>query len=190
MRVRNAGDTADAKLIAGDLRVTGGAPAFGKYWRCDDNTGEGSWADLPGTSIVYPRRATLWGDEGTGFISSVQLTISPTQVYGYYAFNSNAMAGDGITWGLLLEAGTYDLSALGVTSTGLGIVTWQLNGSPVITNQDWYSSTQINNQVKSAQITVPSSGYHTLRALVTSKNNASSNYFYAITKVWLKQASD
>lgn len=144
----------------------------------------GSWPTLP-------KRASWFFDEATHALN-ITLALSASQMYGmtWQTAPADANDGDTFTFSGYLAAGTYILSVLGNTYSTRGMLDWYIDETRVTAYQDWYSAAAVYNVIKTASITVPTSGYHVLRGKVNSKNAASTDYVISLTKVWLKMAAD
>lgn len=138
---------------------------------------------------VLPRRATLWWDEGIR-VGNWDVTLSSSFSYYYYWVSTPGAIGHYIEFSFYLEAGTYKLKTLGRTNNNRSYLDYILDGTVVIDNQDWYASSAVNNVVKTAQVTVPTSGYHTMRIVAAGKHASSSNYDMSGTKTWFEPVLD
>ena len=141
---------------------------------------------------IYPQRATIWHDESTA------LTGAP--IASYYWASQNYMIrslqnpganGDSFSNSFLIKQGTYSIYFLGDTSNDRGILDWSIDGTNIVSSQDWYSSGQTYNVIKtSSNIIITTSGYHVLKGVVNGKNVLSSAYYIDLTKIWLKPSID
>lgn len=154
-----------------------------------------AWQPVGGAGEAA-KRATCWADEflmydvgntpGT-WQSSTNVTVARYATYSSQAVDAN---GDYVTCSLILKAGTYNMHALGVTTSGSGIIDWTLDGVSVVAGQDWYAGSFIVHQVDSAGITVVGDGYHVLRGTINGKNGSSSGFLFSLTKIWFNPSSD
>lgn len=142
-----------------------------------------------GGSGAYPQQATIWGDE-SATVSGNDLTIvrDTSQNYNGYAQQfPTAANGDAWSWTFFIKAGTYTFNVYGVIGTALAIVDWTLDGSAIVTGQDWYNGSYVYNTVKAVgSISVATDGQHTLRATVNGKNGSSTGFYVEFTKMWFK----
>lgn len=89
--------------------------------------------------------------------------------------------GDSAEGKFFLKAGSYTLYVYGITGAVNGIIDWSIDGTNVLTGQDWYAASTTRNVVKSGAVTVATNGMHTLRLTINGKNASSSNYFWSLT---------
>ncbi|NOS67456.1 MAG: hypothetical protein HOO67_03790, partial [Candidatus Peribacteraceae bacterium] len=162
------------------LNVAGGDK---KAWRIVQlGTGSGS---------TYPDRADLWHQNSTvtaGNASSCTQDVN--EMYDIFCGPGTPAQNDAFTNGFFLRAGTYTFSTMGLTSNNKGSIDWYIDGTSVVSAQDWYSVTGTYNVVKTATVTVTGNGYHVLRGIVSTKNASSSNYAMLLTKMWFVPTSD
>lgn len=160
-----------------------GAKAGDELWLTDQNALAYYNDTRAGWYINLPRRVTLFHEDSI-VLSGTALArvINTAQLYNHYAHQNPAANGDSFTQSFLLLAGQYTFRVLGMTSTDFGILDWYLDDTLMISQQDFYSVAGANNVVFNATVTVPTSGPHTLRAVVNGKNTSSSNFFIRLTK--------
>lgn len=199
-------------LITYDLithRPTGSESGLGKYissgtvfQRASVETStdsDNSTISLTGLSELFlmPTKAffnaaatkapVMWHDQSV-FTGSSATQIDNAQAYGYYTYTSSDS--DEFTNGFVCRAGTYTLKILGVTDADRGKLDIYIDSVLVSSGQDWYAASTTKNVTKSvASATISTDGYHTLRCKTNGKNASSSNYYMAITKIWLTPAS-
>lgn len=155
----------------------------------------GSGLSLSGTTLsatggsggAYPIAATLWHDDAT-IITGAALTITQdsAQRYAFWAYQNAPANGDTFEYSFLLAAGTYTLRVLGMTANSRGMIDWKIDGTTVVSGQDWYNGSLTYNVVKTASVTVATDGVHTLRGIVNGKNASSSAYQMLLTKIWIR----
>ncbi len=188
----------DILRSSGSLIVDGNA-YFNNYANCTaletvnglltcGTDAEGSGGSASGN--VVPSRATMWHSESTK-TAGTALTNFTNANQIYYTFTQQATPanGDAFTQGFMLKAGTYTFSVLGITNTNNGIIDWTVDGVAIVTGQDWYTSLGYNT-VKTATVTIPTSGYHVLKGTVNGKHASSSSYAIALTKMWFSPTTD
>jgi hypothetical protein len=96
------------------------------------------------------------------------------------AYRSSFPAGNSssyLEWRIPVGAGTWDLAVTYVASPDAGIMTFLLDGTPIGTVDGFQDPTTFNVQGVLHDVTVTTSGLHTLRVETSSKNAASSDYF-------------
>jgi hypothetical protein len=152
-------------------------------WLCDGS----NWFSV--YQKVAPRRASL---NTLALIHSKAqtLTMSALQVYGFYNNQTSPANADYLTGSVFLNKGTYTCNVIGASSAGNGLLDWTLDGVSQTTGQDWYSGSTVYNVSKTFTLTVPFTGYHTLRGTVNGKNGSSSNYYYIITQIEIYPSAD
>ena len=123
------------------------------------------------------------------YISTIAMTSSATlttySANPAYKYTTAANAGNGDTFALTvppLAAGTYSIYFCGNKHNVRGKVDWTLDGTSIVTGQDWYASgaTEYTFQVDSVSVT---SGAHTLAGTINGKNASSSDYSLALYSV-------
>ncbi|BCY18697.1 hypothetical protein hrd7_25460 [Leptolinea sp. HRD-7] len=146
-------------------------------------------ANTSGSWPVLPRRASWFMNEAAHNLTLLEIA-SASQIFGasWQTAAPNANNGDSFTFSGMLSAGTYILSVFGVSYTTRGILNWYLDDVLVVSGQNWYSASAVYNVTKTATITVPTSGYHILKGVVSGSTGG--GYAIALTKVWLKMAAD
>lgn len=144
-------------------------------------------------TLTYPKRFAVMGDEITTAVSNWGFSAVASMQYGGFwtAPAANSNNGDEYTFGAYLCAGTYTLYHLGRKASDKGIIDWYIDGSAITggANRDWYAATAVT-YIDSFSVTVAASGHHVFKAKVDGHNKSSSDYNVAITKIWLKQATD
>ena len=123
------------------------------------------------------------------YISTIAMTSSATltnySANPAYKYTTAANARNGDTFALTvppLAAGTYSIYFCGNKHNVRGKVDWTLDGTSIVTGQDWYASgaTEYTFQVDSVSVT---SGAHTLAGTINGKNASSSDYSLALYSV-------
>ena len=144
------------------------------------------------TSAQLPKRADCFHDEAT-IVSGNALapTVNTSQPYNGFSYQNPANNGDSFSQSFFIRAGTYTIDFLGVVEGNSAILDWYLDGTLIISGQDWYGAGTTYNVDKTATgIVIPNDGYHVLRGAVNGKNGASGGYELRLTKLWLRQVSD
>lgn len=106
-------------------------------------------------------------------------------LFGVYNYQNPPANGDAAQTTCMLRAGNYKLYVAGQTEPDAGMLDWSVNGSNVLTGQDWYSAGVGANTVQSANIVIAASGLQTFKYTVNGKNVASSNYFLVLYAAWV-----
>jgi hypothetical protein len=166
----------------------GSTPMLSGNWSVD---GDLSVTGAVSALNLYPQRATMWHGEATVTAGNAITRNAPnSQVYNIQAYHSPPAINDAFSHSFFLKAGTYDFTALCVTSSDRGIISWSVDGSSIGTT-DLYSAGATYNVVKTiSSVTITGDGYHKITGVTTSKNASSSNYYMTLTKYWFKPATD
>ena len=183
-------DQADSALGLQSRSVSANAPTDGQVLTWNASTSQ--W--LPGTLLTpipaqYPRRA--FGFHRNDIIvqgNAFTCTMSASQIFNHYCYQNTPANGDTFTSSFMLQAGTYTLSAIGVTGIARGKIDWYVDDVPQISGQDWYASATAYNVLKSDSITVAGDGYHVLKGIVNGKTGT--NYQILLTEWWIAPISD
>ncbi len=143
-----------------------------------------------GTAIgggSYPAAASIMLDEGSAVTGTWGALFSNSQRMTQYEENTGTHAnGDALQQHFFLASGAYTLSVLGISGANRAKVDWYIDGVSVVTGQDWYSASTTYNVVMTAAVTVTGNGDHILKAVVNGKNASSADYYFDVTKAWLK----
>lgn len=151
----------------------------------DDATNNQTDVTIAGGGSSGATVATLWHDESVVVVGSAIATYHDTaQNYAFFVQQSPAANLNAFEIKFVLDAGTYTFSVLGLTANSRGLIDWAIDGANVVTGQDWYAGGLTYNVVKTATVTVLTSGVHTLRGTVNGKNASSTDYQMLITKMW------
>jgi hypothetical protein len=139
---------------------------------------------------LYPKFDERWCDEtvvtsGPTFLIDSGTTTQANQRYGIYGYASSAPAlGYSFRTGLWLRAGTYTLSWLGATSNSQGIFTVKVNNSSVGTVDGYSAALTYNTILSIASVVIATSGWQQIDMEATSKQGASSGYYFIFSKMW------
>ena len=139
-----------------------------------------------------PARATMFHKESLVTVGNGLTTaLAPTQYHTSVSYQSAAADGDTFTQSFVMIAGTYSFVCIGQTRTAGGIIDWDLDGTGIVTGQDWYSGVNTANVIKTvAAITVVGNGRHVLTGTVNGQNGSSSDYVIYLTKMYFLPGSD
>ena len=129
--------------------------------------------------ILRPSRSHLW--------DRVQ-TNGSSWFYGYRSSFPNGTSASYLEWDLPLQAGTWTIDVIYVKSHDAGILSLSLDGDDVGPEVDAYQPTEdgfaFNEVATFSNVTVATSGIHSLRIRTASKNPASSDYLGYLT--WIR----
>lgn len=143
---------------------------------------------------VYPNHATLWHDESTILTGGAFVTFSPATApigktdhyYNVAAYQATFSDGDSFYQPFLLQAGTYNFGVLGLFNNVHGMLDWYLDDELIVTAQDWYFGSVVQNRIFNDVVTVPTSGAHVLKGVVNGKNPAAFAHAVSLTKYWFE----
>lgn len=180
---------------SGSMYVGGGFVSFNgiaclcliKYWV--QSTLLNILTQLLNGECQLPHNLTVMGDEMV-WSNAASRVINSTQVYGYYWAQASAVNGDTQSMGGMLDAGTYTLHAIQVTSTSGGKIDIFCDGVLIQSGYDLYSSSTVYNvQWDVAPNVTLTAGYHLFQMVVNGKNGSSTGYNNRITKFWVTPAN-
>ena len=103
------------------------------------------------------------------------------------AYRRSFPAGDEtsyLEWSEPLAAGSWDLSVTYITSPDAGVLTFSIDGTDVGSIDAYEATTSFNVTGEIPNVTVATSGLHTIRVRTESKNAASTGYFGYL--VWVR----
>lgn len=142
-----------------------------------DSTGELNLNDNP----ILPKHCYI---SGLTVASNATLTLVTSGGTSYnYVHADDAANGDTYTYQVPpLAAGTYTVYFCGAKASGGGKVDWTLDGTSVVTGQDWYGSAAPDYVYTVTGVSV-SSGAHTLLGTINGKNASSSDYVLRIYSI-------
>jgi hypothetical protein len=134
----------------------------------------------------------MWHDEATIVTgNALLLTINTGQLHNGYVNQSASAQNDAFTQSVFLQAGVYTFSVLGVTNTNRAKCDWYLDGTLVVSAQDWYSASGVANVIKTASVTVVGDGYHVLKGIAATRNASNTTgWVLSLTKYWFTPAAD
>jgi hypothetical protein len=135
--------------------------------------------NLSGTRPLFPQ--TLFVTGGSIITSNATLTANLTGYFlSYNTSAANANNGDYFIFNdIYLKSGTYTIDIVGAETTSSGNLDWYVDNVKVISNQDWYGTTNPNNRT-STGVSIVGDGVHSLKAVVNGKNGSSGDYRFAI----------
>jgi len=144
----------------------------------------------PTPTPKYPKRGTLFHHHANVTVgNALQITVSNSSVYCYYAQQNPGASGDTFTQGAFLKAGTYAFDAIGLSNNDSGIVIWTVDAVTVAT-QDWYSKSFAQNTEKTAPATITTDGWHKLQGYISGKNVSSNGYYLHLSAYYFVPADD
>jgi hypothetical protein len=111
---------------------------------------------------------------------------SPKSQYAYELYSTGAQNASR-SWDLDLVAGTWTLEVGYPTFSSGGIITAQVDGVSQAKTIDQYSASTVLAQHNTITLLVPTSGTHTVKLLMATKNGSSSNYTGDVSFLQLRQ---
>ena len=132
--------------------------------------------------------------------NSIITVFNYNQKFGYYAYQDSAQDLDTFWLCFFVNPGTYKLIFTGISDTDCGIIDWYLDSTsntPIISGQDWYSSSRTFNTVKTTTDIVINNDElvavyydrHKLFGKVNGKNSSSTDYKIKLTSYQLVRTS-
>ena len=154
----------------------------------------GELADECGGQMA-PTHATMWHDEATVLTGGALVTFSPATApyaktdhyYNVAAYQSTFTDGDSFMHPFTLASGDYNFGVLGLFNNAHGMLDWYLDDVEIVSAQDWYFGSIVQNRIFVNAVNVPTSGAHILKGVVNGKNASSFAYLIALTKYWFER---
>ncbi len=140
------------------------------------------WYVIAVENVVHkPRTFILANDfvsiSGSGFTTF----FLSTAWFGIHNYQSTPAIGNSASTICLLAKGTYVFKLFCGKGTDRGIVEWYVN-DVLIGTEDTYSNT-VTRVIASYVFNVPQTGSYNIRYVVTGKNGASSNFYFAFSAI-------
>jgi hypothetical protein len=104
--------------------------------------------------------------------NAIAATISNTSRFNHTAKQTNDANGDTFEHDIFLMAGVYNFVVVGTTDAAMGRLDWYLDGTKIVSLQDWYAAAPVENVSQTTSVTVSESGYHRLVGKVNGHNAA------------------
>lgn len=175
--------TQSTSTLTGSIKTAGGLGVVKDVWI-------GGTLNVAGGIPGIPVSKTFWQIESTkevGTVFGLQMATSFTSmpIYAYQYFQSPAAINDQWSQTFTMAAGTFALSAIGLTAPNRGIISWYVDGVLQGT-MDYYANPGLTNSIKTISVTILTAGTHTIRAILATKNAASTDYFCTLQQFWIK----
>lgn len=153
-----------------------------------------AWEDVepasspPASSPIYPDNGIIFAPSfnvvaGTGTIT---LDMDTTQVFNLAYYLTSPVNGGALEASIMLKAGTYNFSMIGVKTPDAAKVDYSVDGTNFLTQVDWYNASSGFNFIASGSFTIAASGRHLLRMTANGKRTASSGYQMTYTCMVVK----
>lgn len=132
----------------------------------------------------------LWREGQVITGGAMQIVILATQILGGYFQQSGAAVNDELSFPVMLEEGTYDLTICYRKNAFGGIIRWYVDGVDSGQTVDTYASTATMNNETAKSVTVVGSGEHLINAKVSAKAAASGGYFAQVSYLKIDRTGD
>ena len=99
------------------------------------------------------------------------------QIFSRYLYANNPAINDEIDFDVLIPAGTWTISVLGVQGSNCGIITVKLDGTIVGTIDQYSNATQYNIMQSISGVVVATATKYRMKFITLGKNASSSNYY-------------
>jgi H2-forming N5,N10-methylenetetrahydromethanopterin dehydrogenase-like enzyme len=114
--------------------------------------------------------------------NAIAATIGATLRFNHTAAQTAASATDAFINFIELQAGTYDFSVVGTKDAAMGICDWYLDGTKIVSLQDWYAAAPAVNTAQTTSVVVAKDGVYRLLCKVNGHNVApATDYILAFT---------
>lgn len=135
------------------------------------------------------RFARMWHHEAVAVVGQPVAVGSGAGYFPYHKSWLQSLAGINNSFEnyFTLNAGTYNFEVLFNRDSASGIVTWSVDGT-VIGTTDLYGSAVSYVRASIADVTISTSGKHTLTGTLASKNASSSGYVARLYKYSFREA--
>lgn len=156
-----------------------------KFWLEDDG--------VECSNGLYPAYAVMWAEDAITTATGFKNILRASQKYGIGTYNSSPAAINGDTYDFYctLESGTYELKILYLKDSAGGKFDISIDGVDVVTGLDMYASSLVYNlESITSDISIPTSGQHTVRFTTNGKNGSSSSYSLYMTRIALIKTGD
>ncbi|MCD4687504.1 MAG: hypothetical protein K8S97_16360 [Anaerolineae bacterium] len=119
-------------------------------------------------------------------------TMTTSQMFGFHHRQDVAADGDTFTQSFVLAPGTYTFYALGKKTYSSGKVDWSLDGSTIVTGQDWNDASTFNiiMSVASVQVGDTDGGRHVLQGTINGTSGGAGDYRLDLTAMWFVPSAD
>jgi len=139
-------------------------------------------------TLIYPTTVVLWPDANivlSGGALSRDNVDGSTPFYADTFQTSNAN-GNSCKQEFVIKAGTYNFFRVGTRGTTRAKVDWYLDGTLIISGEDWYNATTAAAVLSTSGIVISTDGTHELKFVVNGHNASSSAYVVSISKMWFQ----
>ena len=143
--------------------------------------------DAAGKSILQ-EQITMWQDQSVVKVGNALIRmLDVAQLYSISAYQNPGADNDSFENYFTCKGGTYTLSMLGITGVNSGIIDIDIDGTDIVTGQDWYSGSTVTNVLKTTASITIAAGKHTLKMTVKNNHVSSSGFYMQLTKFWLER---
>ena len=157
---------------------------FSLHMLTDDSPA--TWTAIGGGGGVLPTRTTITCNEfiPTSGGSTIGIAARGDAPFGLEVTCNDQVDGDTFELKFLLAPGSYDMIVCGIKAANRGIIDWAIDGTTVITGQDWYDPSDQPGFKFSDVVTVSGTGEHTLRLTLNGQNGASAANIFSLSAIW------
>ncbi len=144
------------------------------------------------TGLVHFPSQNIFIDPFLGSVSQVNWSTFSQNAAFYFggAVASTTAQNSEVTYEFYAEAGVYTLDMLLSNSNNRGVYTIFIDGVQLDTQIDGYSASATIPRATVANIQIPTTGMHTIRLLMATKNAASSGYEGCVSAITLTRAGE
>lgn len=176
--------TASTSTTTGSIITSGGVGIQGNVWIGGTLNVAGGMTGIPITAMFWQLAATK--EVGNVFSLIQNSGYSSTgSLYMYQYYQNPAAINDQWSQQFTMASGSYALNVLGYTAPDRGIITWYIDGVSQ-GGTDFYESPGLANAIKTINVTITTTGTHTIRGILSTKNAGSAGYYCTIVQYWIK----
>jgi len=183
-------DSTGALYISGAFTAFNGVAARNlvKYWTT--STLYNILTQLLNGECQLPHNLGVMADEMVWSGGLTRISDISNQQFGFVINHAVSANGSTITWGGMLDAGTYTIFLLGEKKSNCGMTDIYVDGVLIQSGFDWYAGSATYNVIQTVSPTVTlAAGYHVFQLIVNGHNGSSSNYVVDLTRAWVTPAN-
>lgn len=138
-------------------------------------------------AAVGPVSATVTANELVCTVGSATVNVGarPSQPFCMEVTPTGQADDDEYEAGFLLAPGNYLMTVCGVKASNRGILSWHIDGTLVVSGQDWYAGSDVEN-FQTADVVTIAGANHILRLTITGQNGSSGDNIFALSAVWFR----
>lgn len=109
-------------------------------------------------------------------------SINTAWIFNHYSLTAGTTAdGDEVSWYIPLAPGTYTLVVYGAAAGTRAKVDWYIDGTKVVSGQDWYAGSATYTVFTTTGLTVAGLGQHTIACKVNGRNASATGWLISLT---------